>query len=284
MTATADYLELVRAPAALTVWGDTVAGAAATGEPLRGKRMLLPLSSVAFYWAGMAINDWADRELDAAERPERPIPSGRISPNAALGTGATLTATGLGIAAFAGGRRATSFAVPLAATLWAYDTVLKKTPVGPLGMAACRTLDVLLGAREPRKATRAALALGVHTLGVTALSTGEVRGAAPATARGALTGTAVAATVVAAAPATGLPGRLAALAAGTLYGRFVGSAQLAAVRDPSAATVRKATGTGIHGMVPLQSALTARGSLLAAAAVAAALPVARALSRRVSPT
>jgi len=28
----------------------------------------------------MALNDYADRDLDAVERPERPIPSGRVSP------------------------------------------------------------------------------------------------------------------------------------------------------------------------------------------------------------
>ncbi|WP_375373510.1 UbiA family prenyltransferase, partial [Micromonospora sp. ATA51] len=42
-------------------------------------------ASVLLYWAGMAANDWADRHLDAVERPERPIPSGRVSPPAALG-------------------------------------------------------------------------------------------------------------------------------------------------------------------------------------------------------
>jgi 4-hydroxybenzoate polyprenyltransferase len=34
----------------------------------------------------MAANDWADRKLDASERPERPIPSGRISPGTAAAT------------------------------------------------------------------------------------------------------------------------------------------------------------------------------------------------------
>ncbi|OXM44424.1 4-hydroxybenzoate polyprenyltransferase, partial [Amycolatopsis thailandensis] len=86
------YVELVRAPAALTVLGDTVAGSAAAGLKMTGRRLLLPLSSVAFYWAGMALNDWADRNLDARERPERPIPSGRVSAGAALTTGAALTA------------------------------------------------------------------------------------------------------------------------------------------------------------------------------------------------
>ncbi|HEY0641484.1 MAG TPA: 4-hydroxybenzoate polyprenyltransferase, partial [Pseudonocardiaceae bacterium] len=50
-------------------------------------------------------------------------------------------------------------------------------------------------------------------------------------------------------------------------------------------TVRRATVAGIHGMVPLQAALAARaGSPLGALGVLAALPVARALSRKVSPT
>jgi hypothetical protein len=42
---------------------------------------------------------------------------------------------------------------------------------------------------------------------------------------------------------------------------------------------------GIHGMVPLQAALAARrGSLLGAIAVAAGLPVAKKLAKKVSPT
>jgi len=284
VSAVGDYVELVRAPAALTVWGDTVAGAAAAGKPLSGKRMLLPVSSVAFYWAGMAINDWADRGLDAVERPERPIPSGRISPGAALATGVALTAAGVGTAAFAGGRRALRVAVPLAVAVWAYDTVLKRTAAGPFGMAACRVLDVLLGAHAPGRASWAAAALGVHTLGVTALSTGEVHGTAPATARTALAGTGTAAAITLAGASGSPVRRIAAVAAGAMYAQVVGTAQLAAARDPRARVVRRATAAGIHGMVPLQSALAARGSLSAAAAVASALPVARALSRKVSPT
>ena len=74
-----DLAELVRAPAALSVPGDVVAGAAAAGAPLRHAPGLAG-ASVLLYWAGMAANDWADRALDAVERPERPIPSGRIPP------------------------------------------------------------------------------------------------------------------------------------------------------------------------------------------------------------
>ena len=80
MTAWRDLAELVRAPAALSVPGDAVAGAAAAGALGRAHRRAWPRASVCLYWAGMAANDWADRELDAVERPERPIPSGRVSP------------------------------------------------------------------------------------------------------------------------------------------------------------------------------------------------------------
>ena len=279
------FLQLVRAPAALTVLGDTVAGAAAAGNPLRGKRLLLPLSSVSFYWAGMALNDWADRELDATERPERPIPSGRVSPEQALAVAGGLTAAGLGLARAAGGRDTLRLAVPLAAAIWAYDTVLKNTVAGPAAMAACRALDVLMGAgANTRKALPSAIAVGGHTLGVTALSQGEVHGTSTTTARTVLAGTGLTA-LAAATGARNWRDRLGALAFTGLYTTTVGRAQYNAVQNPEAAHVRTATMAGIHGMVPLQAALAARrGSLLGAVVIAAALPIAKKLARKVSPT
>src|SRR5688500_19334903 len=106
--------ELVRAPAALSVPGDVVAGAAAA-DVLDRRTAGLACASVCLYWAGMAANDWADRDLDAVERPDRPIPSGRVSPSAALGVAAALTAAGLAVAGAAGGRRGPAVAAPVAA-------------------------------------------------------------------------------------------------------------------------------------------------------------------------
>ncbi|MGH8867700.1 MAG: UbiA family prenyltransferase, partial [Actinomycetes bacterium] len=84
MTTFRDLVELVRAPAALTVPGDVVAGAAASGWP-QGRRTLgLAAASTLLYWSGMALNDWADRTVDAKERPERPVPSGRVPAGVAL--------------------------------------------------------------------------------------------------------------------------------------------------------------------------------------------------------
>jgi 4-hydroxybenzoate polyprenyltransferase len=288
----ADLAELVRAPAALTVPGDVLAGAVAAGNLRPGRLAGLAVSSVCIYWAGMALNDWADREVDAVERPERPIPSGRVTPRTAFGVAAALTTAGLGLAALAGGRAAFRTSALLVATAWSYDLGVKNTPAGPAFMAAARSLDVLVGAGDRRrKAWAPALAVGTHILGVTAMSRGEVHGSTPLPARAALAATSAiaAGTVASGAAALGRGERSAsALATAVLAGLFVqavGPAQGAAAREPSAAKLRKAVGAGIHGLVPLQAAWIARGGApRLGAALVAALPLARALARKVSPT
>ncbi|MGP4111006.1 SCO3242 family prenyltransferase [Streptomyces sp. 4N509B] len=300
-----DLAELIRAPAALTLPGDSLAGSAAAGFPYGRRTWLTPLASACLYWAGMALNDYADRELDRAERPERPIPSGRVRPGQALALAAGLTGGGLALAAAAGGRPAVRVAVPLAATVWTYDLLAKDTPAGPATMALARGLDVLLGAAtRPRAAALPALAVATHTVGLTTLSRGEVHGTSRATARVALAATSAAAaaaawparaagsgTVAGTGPDAGSWRRGRAVAAllatgcAATYAATVGRAQLAAARSPDAATVRRATGAGIRGLIPLQSALLARvGQPALAAAVLAAGPVARAASKVVSPT
>ncbi|MGN9911075.1 SCO3242 family prenyltransferase [Phytohabitans sp. LJ34] len=282
------FAELVRAPAALSVPGDVVAGAAAGGV-LGPRTAGLAAASVCLYWSGMAANDWADRELDAVERPERPIPSGRVTPPQALGVAAGLTAAGVALAALAGGRRALSVALPLAGAVWAYDLRAKNTPAGPAVMAACRGLDVLLGASRGNvvRALPAALTVAAHTYTVTALSRREVSGADRTLPAATLAGTA------AVALSAGLPaarnGRGAAAAVpGALaawYAAGYGAAQARVAADPSAARVRAAVGAGITGLPPLQGALAAGAGAPAAGVVVAAIaPLARRLARMVSPT
>ncbi|MFD0416491.1 UbiA family prenyltransferase [Streptomyces sp. NPDC127108] len=139
------WAELLRLPALFTVPGDALAGAAATGlRPGRGTFLAIG-SSLCLYEAGMALNDWADRDEDAVDRPHRPIPSGRVTPTAAFTAAVALTAGGLALASRAG-RPALATATALAGTVWAYDLGLKRTPAGPVAMAAARGLDLLLGA------------------------------------------------------------------------------------------------------------------------------------------
>ncbi|WP_374198969.1 SCO3242 family prenyltransferase [Streptomyces sp. GESEQ-35] len=176
------WAELLRLPALFTVPGDALAGAAATGVRPNRRTLLAIGSSLCLYEAGMALNDWADRDEDAVERPHRPLPSGRIHPTAAFTAACAFTAGGLALAARAG-RPALAVAVPLAATVWAYDLAVKHTPAGPPAMALARGLDVLLGAAATAGRTRDALpsaaALGTHTLAVTTVSRQETQGGSP---------------------------------------------------------------------------------------------------------
>ncbi|MFG1670724.1 SCO3242 family prenyltransferase [Streptomyces sp. Y7] len=281
-------LTLVRAPAALSVPGDVLAGAAAAGRPLRPSTLGTIASSVCLYWAGMALNDYADRDLDAVERPERPIPSGQISPAAALTVAGALTAAGLGLAVLAQGRRGLLSALPLAGTVWAYDLALKPTRAAAPAMAAARTLDVLAGAGPGglRRALPTAATIGLHTGILTALSRHEVYGAPRAVP---LTSLAAGLTVGAATFARGRRARpadrLTAALCTAVYTAGGVRAHAVAARTPSSLRVRQAVAAGIHGLIPLQGALTAtagRGAL--GAWIAAGLPLARRLGRKVSPT
>ncbi|MFD2793017.1 SCO3242 family prenyltransferase [Promicromonospora vindobonensis] len=280
-----DLAELVRAPAALSVIGDSLAGLAAaragTPTPLRGRHALLPVASACLYLGGMALNDYADRHLDATERPERPIPSGRVTPRGALAVGAALTAGGVAAAGIAGGRRALAVAVPLAACVWTYDLVAKDHPTGPVVMAACRGLDVLLGATPGhlRSALPAAAGLAAHTLGVTVLSRGEVHGTTTQVAGGVAAGT-VAGAIAAAATAPSVAGaagagsyrtvaRWTTVAAAGAYAAACLPAQVRAAARPTAANARTATRSGIQAMVPLQATWAARSGSLGTTALLA---------------
>ncbi|MEU5892005.1 SCO3242 family prenyltransferase [Streptomyces sp. NPDC047461] len=286
----ADLAQLVRLPAALSVPGDVLAGAAAGAGTPPPRILGTMASSIALYWAGMALNDYADATVDAVERPQRPVPSGRVERRTALATACGLTAAGLGLAALTGGRRALGVALPLTGLVWAYDLGLKSTPAGPAAMAGARTLNVLSGAQPGHRvaALPAALLVGAHTYTVTALSRHEVSGApreVPAATLAGSTATAFAAAALPGIRKRGGTARTGAAVGALAYLASYGTAQVRAAREPSATNVRNAVGTGIMSLMPLQAALTAGGGRAGLAGVlAAAHPLARRLARKVSPT
>jgi hypothetical protein len=199
MSAAPPLVRLVRLPSVLTVPGDALLGAAwggAEGEDPAAPHALV-LASSLLYLGGMALNDWADRDVDARERPQRPIPAGEVTPQLALGLASGLSGAALVVASAVGGPRALRVALPLAATVWSYDLIAKDTAAGPWTMALARSLDVLLGTgRSPRRAAPAAALVGAHTLIVTFVSRREAEGSDARLAVGALGG--VAATTAAA--------------------------------------------------------------------------------------
>ncbi|MFF4833679.1 SCO3242 family prenyltransferase [Streptomyces sp. NPDC001315] len=293
------WAELLRLPALFTVPGDALAGAAATDARPDFRTLLAIGSSLCLYEAGMALNDWADREEDARERPHRPVPSGRVRPAAALAAACALTAGGLALAAGAG-RPALAVAAPLAATVWTYDLTLKHTPVGPLAMAAARGLDLLLGAAATsghlREALPSAALLGTHTLAVTAVSRQETRGGSPLVPLTALTTTGLLTGLLRhppsrprrhhpGSPVRGLPGSLPRTALSAAYAATATRPYFHATLNPSPPLTQRAVAGGIRATIPLQATLAARSGAGATALLVAALaPLAGRFGRKVSVT
>jgi 4-hydroxybenzoate polyprenyltransferase len=140
-------------------------------------------ASMLLYAAGMALNDAFDAPLDSRERPERPIPSGRITRRAAFTVGWSLLGLGLALAAqggtLAGAVGPLIIACCLALTIVLYDSGIKSTWAGPAAMGWCRTLNVLLGASVStnlvghRSVWLYAAGMGAYTVVLTALARSE---------------------------------------------------------------------------------------------------------------
>ena len=289
-----DVADLLRLPSLLSVPGDVLLGEAASGRGRTpGELATLVASSSCLYAAGMALNDYADREVDRTERPKRPIPSGRVSPRFALGLAAALTGGGLALAAAASGRRSLSVSVPLAAAIWGYDLALKRTRWGPLAMATCRSLDVMMGARGllDRGAWPAAGVVGGHIALITTVSRREAEGGTRALALGALAGSA--AVTLAAAnlslQAAGDGGSLrrhrlggaVALALLALHAATMFGAEAAAAREPSPGNLQRVVGSGVLGLMPLEGAMiSGLGAPGRATAIAAGWRLALKLARK----
>ncbi len=180
------WLRLMRLPTVFTALSNVLCGflitrTADTATLLTDQALwLLLLSTSGLYLGGMVLNDVFDAELDGRERPERPIPSGAISRRAAAIFGGLLMATGI-LAAAAVSRSALVLAVAITICVVLYDAVLKATAAGPVAMAGCRFLNLLLGtsAAIPLSqllqppAAGIALALAIYILGVTLFARNE---------------------------------------------------------------------------------------------------------------
>jgi len=148
------WLRLVRFPNLATAIADPLAGFLIVAG-LRDVDWLPPacglamLAGLAFYAAGMVLNDVVDLPLDRVERPERPLPSGEIPEGLAAAAGNALLAIGglaaCGAAAVAATPWPAVVGAALTAAIWLYDRHAKATLFGPPAMGACRGLNWLLG-------------------------------------------------------------------------------------------------------------------------------------------
>ncbi len=143
-----NYLLLVRLPNAFTAPPDIMAGYFAVASPLElnlGQLLLLMTSSAMLYTYGIVMNDFFDFNIDKKERPDRPLPSGKVSKKNTLI---------IGMSCLVGGNLLVSAANPssliisgiLSAVIFLYDYKLKHGFGGPFAMGLARFLNVFLGA------------------------------------------------------------------------------------------------------------------------------------------
>jgi 4-hydroxybenzoate polyprenyltransferase len=286
------YLQLIRLPNVFTAAADSLAGWLLVGGSLDEPAGWLPRcgASMALYAAGIVLNDLYDREIDRAERPSRPLPSGRVSLTAAWVLAVILFLLGLELAV-AAGRRAGAVGVFLGVTIIAYDIGLKRTVLGPLAMGACRGLNGLLGlSLDPRfggpPGWMAAGSIALFVVGLTWISRSETRAGETAgpiagwvLQNMGLLGLFGAAMQARHFPApAGSAGRpivpLEGLLVLLIVAAVVNAATGAAVREPVPGRLQKAVKTGVMALVWLNVGIVAavRGPFVALAVAALWLP------------
>lgn len=190
------WLQLVRLPTVFTALSNILCGFLITHRipqikvaqlTAQHELWLLLLSTSGLYLGGMVLNDVFDAKLDALERPERPIPSGRISLRSATAFGSLLMLMGV-IAAAMVGTPSLVVAALIVPCVLAYNGFLKTTIAAPLGMGTCRFLNLMLGASAVSDLgllwqalpMTVAGALGIYILGVTVFARNEAGQSKPA--------------------------------------------------------------------------------------------------------
>jgi 4-hydroxybenzoate polyprenyltransferase len=189
------YAQLLRIPNVFTAFADILLGTLAAktllARPLDS--ILLMFASGCLYCGGMVWNDYFDFAEDKRDRPFRPLPSGKISRRTAFMLGVALLFCGVAFAALAGrSLPPVLIAVGLVVAILLYDGALKATWIGPVSMASCRFLNVLLGlslvdlsAVPWNVRIHLASVVGLYIVGVTLFARKEAGGSDPLELRGA---------------------------------------------------------------------------------------------------
>lgn len=268
----AGYAALVRVPNLFTAPPDVLLGAAlatTTGTTVSSAGLLgLMIASVLLYAAGTTLNDAFDAPKDATERPERPIPSGKVSRQTGFRFGVLLLLGGVTTASVAAGVGGAVVAVAIAVAIVLYDGVLKGGVVGFAVMGGVRGLNVLLGMTAAHlfptavslSSLSVVLAVVVYISAVTFMASKE-------TERGNRHAVFVAG--VGAAVAGGLSvlhlvslrpdaiATMATLVLGIGFVGWVGRALWRAYRDPVPETIGPAVGTCVLALVILDATFAA---------------------------
>jgi UbiA prenyltransferase family len=278
------YLQLMRPPNLITAIADVLAGFGVAATANFAALPLLITSTICLYGGGVVFNDVFDRELDARERPERPLPSGRATLRQAILLGAFLLSFGVGTA-FIVSKVSGLVALLIAVCAVLYDSWGKHhTFIGPINMGLCRGLNLMLGI------SAAPALIGerwyliflpiTYIAAITAISTGEVKGGKRATGLLALC---LLALVVLALPALSLTSEVRLVAMMPFLILFmwrVLPAFYRAYMKPDAVHIRNAVKAGVLSLIVLDAAIAAGyAGLLYGAAVLSLMFVASFIAR-----
>ena len=144
-----DYLVLVRLPNLFTLPSNILVGIAAISSlafTLTSfiQFLLLVTISVLLYCVGIVLNDLYDFDIDKKARPNRPLPSGKISRRSAIGLVAIFSTLALILSLLVSFSTLVISSI-LFLTIFGYDKYLKNTHAGPFTIASARVMNILLG-------------------------------------------------------------------------------------------------------------------------------------------
>ncbi|GAA4403693.1 UbiA family prenyltransferase [Nibrella viscosa] len=281
-------LRLTRPANLITAVADVLAGMAIAGyltDPRAafGPVLWLCLSTIGLYGGGVVLNDVFDAELDAVERPERPIPSGVVSKETATGWGILLLLMGIG-AAFLVNTPAGILAIAIAVAAVVYDKYGKHHALlGPLNMGLCRGLNLLLGVSVLPEQVQPWAWVGIipviYIAAITMISQGEVHGGNTGTLRlaGLLYGLVIAGIAAIALRQQQLGTAFPFL---LVFSYFVFPPLWRAVREPVGRNIGMAVKAGVLSMIVMDAVwVAAFASFPLALLVVCLLPLSRLLAR-----
>ena len=144
-----DYLALVRLPNLFTLPSNILVGMATVSSlaftlTSFSQFLLLVTISVLLYCVGIVLNDLYDFDIDKKERPNRPLPSGKISRRSAIVLVAIFSTVAL-ILSLQVSFSTLVISSILFSVIFGYDKYLKNTYAGPFTIASARVMNILLG-------------------------------------------------------------------------------------------------------------------------------------------
>jgi hypothetical protein len=269
------YLELSRVSNVPTVFSNAAAGVALGAFSQGGRPLTAMLAATAIagtacgclYIAGMALNDFVDRNVDRAERPHRPIPSGRISPEGALAFACSLLVIGVLLLLFLHVASALA-GVALVGLIVLYDLIHSRTAASVFIMGACRGMTLVTAGRAfgypPQELLVIAPAalLAAYVAGFSLIARHEVVTAAPKAIGCGQCGYPIA-EAGSRCPECGFCGPARYLSRRPIYAKFLGAVPLLALVLPPQLVVGTTRGKDVMALVLIVALFAAICFLLA---------------------